>query len=223
MVHRTPMANLMPPVPVFRFDMGAAALLLLDLQPFTIDRSAGLGSLAAERGISTELDEYYEQVDFALRNAADLHRAFASRGLPTIFTCLAEPEDGAAIGQAAFIGWLPSPSDPAAQVVPRLVPQPGESILRKSTFNAFAGGPLEDMLRARGIDYLVIAGVSASGAVYQTVTHAADRGFGMLVVSDACPGDTYAIHEFCMTQLVGGLIRVRPTASVLEMLAGTRT
>jgi nicotinamidase-related amidase len=223
MVHRTPMANLMPPVPPFRLASGAAALLVVDLQPFTVDRSVGLGRMAAERGIATELDEYYEQVEYALRNIADLRAAFRSRDLLTIFTCLAAPDARAIASQAASIGWLPSAGDPTAQVVPRLAPRPAEPVLHKTTFNAFTSSPLEALLRERGVEYLVMAGVSASGAIYQTATEAADRGFGVLVVSDACPGDTFAIHEFCMTQLVGGLIRVRPTSSVLEMLAGSRT
>jgi nicotinamidase-related amidase len=223
MVHRTPMPNLMPPVPPFRLAEGGAGLLVLDLQPFTVDRAAGLGRMAEERGIATELDEYYEQVDHALHNTADLLAAFRSRGLPVFFTRLAAPDGQAVAGQAAYIGWLPPADDPIGQVVPRLAPRPGEPVLPKTTFNPFASTSLDALLRERGVQYLLIAGVSASGAVYQAATDAADRGFGVLVVSDACPGDTYAIHDFCMTQLVGGLIRVRPTASVLEMLPGTRT
>jgi nicotinamidase-related amidase len=223
MVHRTPMQNLMPPVPTYRLSDGGAALLVVDLQPFTVDREVGLGRIAAERGIATELAEYYDQVDYALRNTVDLVAAFRARGLPIVFTCLTAREGEVVAGQAAYISWLPSPGDRGANVLPMFAPASDEPILPKATFNPFASTRLETLLRERGVKYLVIAGVSASGAVYQTATDAADRGFGVLVVSDACPGDTYAIHDFCMTQLVGGLIRVRPTASVLEMLAGTRT
>ena len=223
MVHRTPMPNLMPPVPPFRLADGRAALLILDLQPFTVERAVGLGRIAEERGIATEFDEYYEQVDYALGNTADLLAAFRSRGLSVFFTRLAASDGTPIASQAGYIGWLPLAGDPTGQVIPRLAPGPDEPVLRKTRFNPFASTSLEALLRERGVEYLVIAGVSASGAVYQTATDAADRGFGVLVVSDACPGDTYAIHDFCMTQLVGGLIRVRPTAAVLEMLAGTRT
>ena len=60
-------------------------------------------------------------------------------------------------------------------------------------------------------------------AVELTAREAADRGYGVLVASDACPGETYEVHNFVMTQLVGGAIRVRSTSAILEMLAGTRT
>jgi nicotinamidase-related amidase len=224
MVHRTPMPNLMPPVPPFRLVDGPAALLILDLQPFTTDRRAGVGAIAAEHGIATELEEYYEQVDCAIANTADLLAAFRDRDLPVIFTCLAASEPaGSDRGQAAYIGWLPPPEDPAAAVIPRLAPRPSEPVLRKTTFNPFSSTPLESYLRERAVEVLVLAGVSAGTTVYQTAMDAADLGFGVLVVSDACPGDTYAIHDFFMTQLVGGLIRVRPTSAVLQMLQGTRT
>ncbi len=224
MVHRTPMANLMPPVPPFRLADGRAALLVLDLQPFTADRRVGLGAMAAERGIATELDEYYEQVQFAVANTADLLAAFRDRGQPVFFTCLAASGLPDSVrGQAAFIGWLPPPDAPGAAVLPPLAPRPDEPVLHKATFNPFNSTPLERLLREGGVEVLVVAGVTAGTAVYQTATDAADRGFGVLVVADACPGDTYAIHDFFMTQLVGGLIRVRPTSAVLEMLDGTRT
>jgi len=60
-------------------------------------------------------------------------------------------------------------------------------------------------------------------AVELTAREAADRGYGVQVASDACPGETYDVHGFVMPQLMGGLIRVRPTEAILEMLEGTRT
>ena len=61
-VHRTPFKNLVPPPPTLRLTEQRAALLVVDFQVFAADRSAGLGRLAAERGLEEELAEYYEQV-----------------------------------------------------------------------------------------------------------------------------------------------------------------
>ena len=82
MPHRTPLRMLFPPVPAFPLEAGQAALLVLDYQPFMTDRSVGLGQQAAERGIERELDEYYEQVEYGLRNTGELVQAFRAAGQP---------------------------------------------------------------------------------------------------------------------------------------------
>jgi nicotinamidase-related amidase len=224
---------LFPPVPAFPLCDGNAALLVLDLQPFMTDRQGGLGRNAAERGIERELDEYYEQVGYGLRNAAELVGAFRAAGLPIVFTRLAAASaDTSAAGDArpasiaAYGGALPAPDSPEAQVVTALAPateRPTEVVLVKRTLSPFASTPLDRILRAWGSRYLVLAGVMTGWSIELTAREAADRGYGVLVASDACPGETDAIHAFVMPQLVGGLIRVRSTGAILEMLAGTRT
>src|SRR2546426_4023673 len=59
-VHRTPFKNLVPPPPTLRLTEQRVALLVVDFQAFASDRSAGLGRLAAERGLEEELEGYYE-------------------------------------------------------------------------------------------------------------------------------------------------------------------
>jgi nicotinamidase-related amidase len=123
-------------------------------------------------------------------------------------------------------GALPATESPEAQIVASLAPPPDsqtESVLTKRTLSPFASTQLHETLTGLGVRYLVLAGVMTGWTIELTAREAADRGYGVQVVSDACPGETYAIHDFVMAQLYGGLIRVRPTVAVLEMLAGQRT
>src|SRR5688572_24552453 len=123
MPHRTPLRMLFPPVPAFPLQAGQAALLVLDCQPFMTDRAVGLGRQAAERGIERELDEYYEQVEYGLRNTLELVQAFRAAGLPIVFTRLAAPPPGAApAGLGVYGGTLPAAESPEAQIVAALVP-----------------------------------------------------------------------------------------------------
>ena len=227
MPHRTPLRMLFPPVPAFPLQAGQAALLVLDYQPFMTDRRCGLGRNAAERGIERELDEYYQQVEYGVRNTTELVQAFRAAGQPIVFTCLAAPPAGhRPIGLPAYGGTLPDPDGPEAQIVGALAPaadRTTETVLRKHTLSPFASTPLDTILGERGTRYLVLAGVMTGWAVELTAREAVDRGYGVLVVSDACPGETYEIHDFVMAQLYGGAIRARSTGAVLEMLAGRRT
>ncbi|KAJ7171172.1 Isochorismatase-like protein [Mycena filopes] len=69
-------------------------------------------------------------------------------------------------------------------------PAAGEAVLRKydksSGFGAVlvSGEPLEDVLRAQGINTVILVGISSAHCVSSTARSAGDRGFGVVVVAD---------------------------------------
>lgn len=202
---------------------GGAALLVLDVHRFTAAHDAGYARLARERGIARELAEYYEQVDQMLPNLRHLIAGCRGHGLPVIFTRLVAGGARDAARQTLTTGlWAQADSEEAG-FLPDLHPQPDDPVIDKTTTGAFAATSLDSMLRGRRIHTVIAAGVPANGAVEQTAREAADRGYNVVVVSDACAAETWTIHSFVMTTLVGGLIRTRTTTAVLEMLEGART
>ncbi|HLU82551.1 MAG TPA: cysteine hydrolase family protein [Trueperaceae bacterium] len=82
------------------------------------------------------------------------------------------------------------PGTPGVDFKPEAQPIAGEAVYDKSTNSAFIGTTLEHDLRARGIGALVVAGLTTDHCVSSTVRTAADLGFAVTVVSDAC-----ATHE----------------------------
>src|SRR5580704_7590479 len=60
----------------------------------------------------------------------------------------------------------------------------GEPIVVKHRLGPFVGTDLETLLRANGIDTLVLAGVHTSGVVLSTVRHAGDLDYRLVVVRD---------------------------------------
>ena len=52
--------------------------------------------------------------------------------------------------------------------------------------SAFAGSDLEVILRSLRIDTLVLTGIATSGVVLSTLREAADKDYGLVVLSDAC-------------------------------------
>ena len=61
--------------------------------------------------------------------------------------------------------------------------------------NAFAGTDLEVLLRARGIDTLLLCGIATSGVVLSTVRHAADADYRLVVVKDCCADADEEVHR----------------------------
>jgi biuret amidohydrolase len=83
---------------------------------------------------------------------------------------------------------LPSSSclegTPSADTVPDLAPRPGELIVRKRGYDAFAGTPLDGALRARNVTSLVVTGTMTDICVLATVIGAFHREYRVTVVED---------------------------------------
>ena len=79
-----------------------------------------------------------------------------------------------------------APGSPGTDLHPAVAPRAGEAICVKHRVSAFSGSDLEMLLRAGGIDTLVLAGISTSGVVLSTLRQAADLDFRLAVLSDAC-------------------------------------
>ncbi len=86
-------------------------------------------------------------------------------------------------------------ADASTQIHDSVAPRPGEAVVTKLRVSAFAGSDLEVLLRARGIETLVLAGIATSGVVLSTVREAADRDFGLVVLSDACIDADPEVHR----------------------------
>ena len=78
------------------------------------------------------------------------------------------------------------PGTPGGEIHPSVAPEQGEPVLQKAEPTGFVGTGLEDVLRDRGVDELVVAGMMSSMCVDATVRAAVDLGFSATVVHDAC-------------------------------------
>lgn len=68
-------------------------------------------------------------------------------------------------------------------------------MLTKRWVSAFAGSDLDVVLRAAGIEGLVLAGIATSGCVLSTLRQAADLGFSLAVLSDGGIDDDDEAHR----------------------------
>lgn len=86
-------------------------------------------------------------------------------------------------------------SGEAVQIHASVAPRPDEPVITKVRVSAFTGSDLEVILRSRGIDTLVLAGIATSGVVLSTLREAADRDYGLVVLSDACLDADPEVHR----------------------------
>jgi nicotinamidase-related amidase len=90
---------------------------------------------------------------------------------------------------------------PSSAVHESIAPQRGEVVVTKRRVSAFSGSDLELLLRAAGIEALVLAGIATSGVVLSTLRAAADLDFALAVLSDACADADEEVHGVLMRKV----------------------
>jgi ureidoacrylate peracid hydrolase len=83
----------------------------------------------------------------------------------------------------------------------------------------FNSTPIHHVLGNMGIRNLVICGVMTSGCVESAARDAADLGYGVVVVSDACASWTQELHEASLRVMHGVFARIQTTDEVLSTIA----
>lgn len=96
--------------------------------------------------------------------------------------------------------------------------QEGDVVIKKRHFGAFAQTPLETVLRERGVETVVLTGISTNIGVESTLRQGTGLGFVFVVVEDACSALSAAEHEASVGGIFKRLARVRSTTEVLAAL-----
>jgi gluconolactonase len=91
---------------------------------------------------------------------------------------------------------------PGAEICAELTPQAGDLVLTKHGVDPFNGTPLANLLRAKGIETLVLMGVWTNFVVESTARTGADASYRVIVVSDGCASDTEAHHRFFLDTIL---------------------
>jgi len=71
------------------------------------------------------------------------------------------------------------------QIVPELVPNPGEKIIHKLWRSSFEETDLEDVLEELNVEHLIITGAQTNYCVRHTVHAAIERGLDVTLIEDA--------------------------------------
>jgi nicotinamidase-related amidase len=118
-----------------------------------------------------------EDADAAGTKAASAVSKFRSDGNPVIHVRHLSVRPGSTF----FL-----PGTKGAEIHAAVTPRAGETVVEKNFPNSFRNTNLKEVLEKQGIKNLVVAGMMTHMCVDASVRHAADLGFKITLLGDAC-------------------------------------
>ena len=206
-------------------DASRAALVIIDMQYATGSRQGALARKMAEQGSSVAEYRFDRIERLVLPHTLKLRAQFRAAGRPvlhvTIGAALPDASDAPPHMRKLFVEFKNHIGSREHEILDELKPLPGEHVLRKTSIGAFASTGIDSLLRALGSDQLYLCGVSTNMCVETTAREAADRGYLVTLVEDAC-GTTHAdLHEATMRNFQRLFGRVRNTAEALSEMGAS--
>ena len=192
-----------------------AALLINEMQSGIVDPAFGAGA-----GLVTHL-----QSRGVIPTIARLARAFRERGLPVVHSTIVLRPDGVGTSASSLLlgvlkkrGSVIEGTD-GARVIAELTPERTDLLSqRRHGLSPFHGTELEVLLHERGVQTVVIAGVSTDVGIPGACLEAINRGFTAVVPEDGVAGSDPGTHDIQVTRVLPLLATVTTAADVRATL-----
>lgn len=189
-------------------------------------KSQGLGRRPAL--IVVDVIESFTDPDCPLGSAADavveanrrLLEAFRARGLPVAFTTVVYRDEHQA---RVFRDRVPAleilkPGTHWVKIDPRVAPAPDEPVFEKQWASGFFRTGLDDYLRSRGVDSVVVTGLTTSGCVRATAVDGLQHDYKVVIPAEAVGDRNSDAHRANLFDLNAKYADVLDLQRVLDMI-----
>jgi nicotinamidase-related amidase len=202
------------------FAKGSTALLIVDMQRIWLE--PGKDPFHPEHGP----DHYFyrQTADVTIPNLTRVLAVARAAGIEVVHTIIQSlTEDGRDRSlDHKLTPILIPPSMPEGYPIAPLAPAGDEILLAKSSSGVFNSTNIDYLLRNLGIVHLIVAGVLTDQCVDMAVRDAADRGYLVTCVADACASPSPERHEAALAAF-GGYCWIADTETVIARLEALRS
>jgi nicotinamidase-related amidase len=197
----------------FRLEPVKTALVVVDMTLSQCDKDAPSGVAQRLHQAGGKAAEYYfdtmSRVVPAIRSLVEL---FRNNRLQIVFLTMGPylPDGGELPyfvrsmnrGSLQAAGLTEFRGTHQFKMIPELEPHEGDLVLHKLTASGFVGTSLDGILRNLGIQTVVLTGAATHACVEATARSAADLGYKIVLVEDACLDQSPLWHEVTMMNCI---------------------
>ena len=178
--------------------IGKTALLVVHMQNAICKCPSPLDFMGHQRATAE---------DGIIPRISDLLAAFRSRNLPVIYVVAVHPDGGEFPIYGGFWQGLPGLQvnqlgTRDVEVVDELKPQDGEPVVDNWPFDIFRCTDVEQWLRDRSVETVVLVGVATGMAINIAAYQLADRLFNLIVPSDCVTDGNRGLHDAIMSGIM---------------------
>ena len=209
-------------------EIDRSALIIVDMQNDFLHPDGGFAYLAREHP-EANIDMPF--LSGTIPQVSRLTDAFRSAKRPVVYVAhVVKPYYSDAAFPYWRIGVGPSSGNRTfiventwgAQIVEELKPREGEHLVIKKGFGGFAPStPLDTILRNRGVNTCVVAGVTTCVCVSTTVRGGVEHNYRMILVSDAVAEVSREAHDSELRTMERLFADVRSTDEVIGLIGGS--
>jgi nicotinamidase-related amidase len=178
-----------------------------------LDPSTALIVIDLQKGIAD--GHFIHPIGEIIDRTRALIDVFRAKKLPVVLVNVAgrapgRTEQGPRSSTSFAEGWT--------DFLPGLDRQPGDIVVTKRSWGAFATTDLERRLKARGVTQVVVTGVATSGGVEATARQAYEQGFNVTLALDAMTDIREEAHQYSVRNVFPRIGETGSTQEIVSLL-----
>ena len=185
----------------FKFLPKNSALLVIDMQDFFLNK---------------ESHAYVPSAITIVKNINSIIAEYRKQNLPIIFTfhALEEGEESGIMGR--WWGDMLRDTDPLSKIDSSIDYNENDITIQKKRYSAFIGTDLDQILKDKKVDTLVIVGIMTHLCCESTAREAFMRDYEVYFVVDATATDFEELHVSSLKTLNDGFVLPVKTSTIIQ-------
>jgi nicotinamidase-related amidase len=159
-------------------------------------------------------------MDFQLRQVNALNPETRAALIPAVNNVLDKVR--AAGLPVIFVEVVRGERMPDNALSPEVKPQKGEPVLTKSRTAPWTTTNLNEILKEKGVDTIVLMGINTSRVILVTLCFASDMDYKTIILADGCADADPQFHDFLMENIFPRWANVTQSAKFLQALESSK-